>query len=169
VWWGKHKNDRGIREKVDPWKLKVPVFGQLFRKIAVSRFTRNFGTMIHAGVPLLQALDIVGETSGNLVIERAAKAVQESVRRGESLAGPLSQHPVFPPMVVQMMAVGEDTGALDTMLAKVADFYDDEVESTTEQLTSLIEPIMIVVIGAIVGGMVIAMYMPIFGVFNLIS
>jgi type IV pilus assembly protein PilC len=169
VWWGKHKNDRGIRERVDPWKLKLPVFGQLFRKIAVSRFTRNFGTMIHAGVPLLQALDIVGETSGNLVIERAAKAVQESVRRGESLAGPLSQHPVFPPMVVQMMAVGEDTGALDTMLAKVADFYDDEVESTTEQLTSLIEPLMIVVIGAIVGSMVIAMYMPIFGVFDLIK
>jgi type IV pilus assembly protein PilC len=169
VWWGKHKNDRGIRERVDPWKLKLPVFGQLFRKIAVSRFTRNFGTMIHAGVPLLQALDIVGETSGNLVIERAAKAVQESVRRGESLAGPLSQHPVFPPMVVQMMAVGEDTGALDTMLGKVADFYDDEVEATTEQLTSLIEPLMIVVIGAIVGAMVIAMYMPIFGVFELIS
>ncbi|WP_426592054.1 type II secretion system F family protein [Cellulomonas sp. McL0617] len=169
VWWGKHKNDRGIRERVDPWKLKVPVFGQLFRKIAVSRFTRNFGTMLHAGVPLLQALDIVGETSGNLVIEKAARAVQESVRRGESLAGPLSQHPVFPPMVVQMMAVGEDTGALDTMLGKVADFYDDEVEATTEQLTSLIEPLMIVVIGAIVGSMVIAMYMPIFGIFNLIS
>ena len=134
----------------------MPVFGQLFQKIAVSRFTRNFGTMIRAGVPILQALDIVGETSGNFVIERAAKAVQESVRRGESLAGPLSQHPVFPPMVVQMMAVGEDTGALDTMLAKVADFYDDEVEATTEQLTSLIEPLMIVVIGAIIGGMVIA-------------
>ncbi len=169
IWWSRHKNDRSIRERVDPWKLKVPVFGNLFRKIAVSRFTRNFGTMIHAGVPLLQALDIVGETSGNLVIERAAKAVQESVRRGESLAGPLSQHPVFPPMVVQMMAVGEDTGALDTMLGKVADFYDQEVESTTEQLTSLIEPLMIVVIGAIVGSMVIAMYMPIFGIFNLIS
>ncbi|AEE46135.1 type II secretion system F family protein [Cellulomonas fimi] len=169
VWWGKHKNDRGIRERVDPWKLKVPVFGALFKKIAISRFTRNFGTMIHAGVPLLQALEIVGETSGNIVIERAAKAVQESVRRGESLAGPLSQHEVFPPMVVQMMAVGEDTGALDTMLAKVADFYDQEVESTTEQLTSLIEPIMIVVIGAIVGAMVIAMYMPIFGIFSLIE
>src|SRR4029079_13155264 len=96
VWWGRHKNDRAVRERVDPWKLKIPVFGNLFKKIAVARFTRNFGTMIHAGVPLLQALDIVGETSGNLVIERAAKAVQESVRRGESLAGPLSQHPVFP-------------------------------------------------------------------------
>ncbi|GEA88810.1 type II secretion system F family protein [Cellulomonas cellasea] len=169
VWWGKHKNDRAIREKVDPWKLKVPVFGKLFQKIAVSRFTRNFGTMIHAGVPILHALDIVGETSGNLVIERAAKAVEESVRRGESLTGPLSQHPVFPPMVVQMMAVGEDTGALDTMLDKIADFYDQEVEATTEQLTSLIEPIMIVVIGGIVGGMIIAMYMPIFGIFNLIE
>ena len=169
IWWGRHKNDRAVRERLDPLKLKVPVFGPLFRKIAVSRFTRNFGTMIHAGVPLLQALDIVGETSGNLVIERAAKAVQESVRRGESLAGPLSQHPVFPPMVVQMMAVGEDTGALDSMLAKVADFYDQEVEATTEQLTSLIEPLMIVVIGAIVGFMVIAMYMPIFGVFDIIQ
>jgi len=168
-WWGKHKNDRAIRERLDPLKLKVPVFGPLFRKIAVSRFTRNFGTMIHAGVPLLQALDIVGEASGNIVIERAAKDVQESVRRGESLAGPLSQHPVFPPMVVQMMAVGEDTGALDTMLAKVADFYDQEVEAMTEQLTSLIEPLMIVVIGGIVGFMVVAMYMPIFGVFDLIE
>ncbi|ADG74721.1 Type II secretion system F domain protein [Cellulomonas flavigena DSM 20109] len=169
VWWGKHKNDRALRERIDPLKLKVPVFGPLFRKIAVSRFTRNFGTMIHAGVPLLQALEIVGEASGNIVIERAAKAVQESVRRGESLAGPLSQHPVFPPMVVQMMAVGEDTGALDTMLGKVADFYDQEVEAMTEQLTSLIEPLMIVVIGAIVGFMVISMYMPIFGVFDLIQ
>jgi type IV pilus assembly protein PilC len=168
-WWRKHKNDKAIRMRTDPLKLKLPVFGKLFQKIAVSRFTRNFGTMIHAGVPILQALDIVGETSGNLVIEKAAKAVQESVRRGESLSGPLSQHAVFPPMVVQMMAVGEDTGALDTMLGKIADFYDAEVEATTEQLTSLIEPLMIVVIGAIIGAMVIAMYMPIFGVFNLIS
>ncbi|WP_456847580.1 type II secretion system F family protein [Cellulomonas sp. P5_C6] len=168
-WWRKHKNDKSVRMRLDPLKLKLPVFGNLFRKIAVSRFTRNFGTMIHAGVPILQALDIVGETSGNLVIEKAAKAVQESVRRGESLSGPLSQHDVFPPMVVQMMAVGEDTGALDTMLGKIADFYDAEVEATTEQLTSLIEPLMIVVIGAIIGAMVIAMYMPIFGIFNLIS
>jgi type IV pilus assembly protein PilC len=169
AWWRKHKNDRAVRERVDPWKLKAPVFGKLFQKIAVSRFTRNFGTMIHAGVPILQALDIVGETSGNLVIEKASKAVEESVRRGESLTGPLSQHPVFPAMVVQMMAVGEDTGALDTMLAKIADFYDQEVEATTDQLTSLIEPLMIVVIGSIIGSMIIAMYMPIFGIFNLIK
>jgi type IV pilus assembly protein PilC len=169
AWWGRHKNDSGVRDKWDPFKLKVPVFGGLTKKIAVSRFTRNFGTMIHAGVPILQALDIVAATSGNVVVERAVRAVQESVRTGQSLTGPLSQHPVFPPMVVQMMAVGEDTGALDTMLHKISEFYDQEVEATTEQLTSLIEPIMIVVIGAIIGAMVIAMYMPIFGVFELIQ
>lgn len=169
VWWGRHKHDLAVRERVDPVKLRMPVFGPLTKKIAISRFTRNFGTMIRSGVPILQALDIVGETSGNLVIERAARAVQESVRRGESLAGPLSQHPVFPPMVVQMMAVGEDTGALDTMLGKVADFYDAEVEATTEQLTSLIEPIMIVVIGGIIGFIVVGLYMPIFSIFDVIQ
>lgn len=169
IWWGRHKNDRAVRERLDPLKLKVPVFGNLFQKIAVSRFTRNFGTMIHAGVPILQALDIVGQTSGNIVVERAAKSVQESVRTGQSLSGPLAQHPVFPPMVVQMMAVGEDTGALDTMLGKIADFYDDEVEATSEQLTSLIEPLMIVVLGSIIGSMIIALYMPIFSIFNLIN
>ena len=169
LWWGKHKNDKSVRELVDPWKLKVPVFGKLFQKIAVSRFTRNFGTMIHAGVPILQALDIVGETSGNLVIEKATRSVQESVRAGHSLTDPLSSHSVFPPMVVQMMAVGEDTGALDDMLEKIAEFYDQEVEATTEQLTSLIEPLMIVVLGTIIGGMIIALYMPIFSVFNLIN
>lgn len=168
-WWGKHKNDPAVREKLDPLKLKVPVFGSLTQKIAVSRFTRNFGTMVHAGVPILQALDIVAATSGNYVVEKAVRSVQESVRTGQSLTGPLAQHPVFPPMVVQMMAVGEDTGALDTMLHKISEFYDQEVEATTEQLTSLIEPIMIVVIGGIIGAMIIAMYMPIFGVFELIQ
>jgi type IV pilus assembly protein PilC len=169
IWWGRHKNDKEIRERLDPLKLRLPVFGPLWRKIAISRFTRNFSTMIHAGVPLLQALEIVGETSGNIVIEHATKAVQESVRRGESLSGPLAQHPVFPPMVVQMMAVGEDTGALDTMLGKVSDFYDQEVEATTEQLTSLIEPIMIVGLGGIIGFIVIGLYMPIFQIFNIIQ
>ncbi len=169
IWWAKHKNDRAVRERLDPLKLRLPVFGKLFQKIAISRFTRNFGAMLHAGVPLLQALEIVGETSGNIVIERATKAVQESVRTGESLAGPLADHPIFPPMVVQMMAVGEDTGALDSMLGKVADFYDQEVEATTEQLTSLIEPLMIVVLGSIIGGMIIALYMPIFSIFELIQ
>ncbi|VTR75583.1 type II secretion system F family protein [Cellulomonas hominis] len=168
-WWRKHKNDLGVRQRVDPIKLKVPVFGALFQKVAIARFTRNFGTMIRAGVPLLQALDIVGDTSGNIVISNAVKDVRDSVRTGQSLTGPLAHHKVFPPMVVQMMAVGEDTGALDTMLDKVADFYDQEVEATTEQLTSLIEPIMIVVIGSIIGGMIVALYMPIFSIYNAIQ
>jgi type IV pilus assembly protein PilC len=154
---------------VDPLKLKAPVFGPLFQKVALSRFSRNLGTMIRSGVPILQALDIVGETSGNLVLQKAGRAVQESVRRGESLAGPLAEHPVFPAMVVQMLAVGEDTGALDTMLEKIAEFYDQEVESTTEALTSLIEPLMIAVLGGIIGSMIIALYMPIFKVFDLIQ
>jgi len=169
VWWRKHKNDEAVRNRLDPLKLKVPIFGSLFRKVAVARFTRNFGTMIHAGVPILQALDIVGETSGNMVVERAAKAVRDSVRSGQSLAAPLNDHPVFPPMVVQMITVGEDTGALDEMLKKIAEFYDQEVEATTEQLTSLIEPLMIAILGTIVGSMIIALYMPIFSIFDLIE
>ena len=169
VLWNRNKRNLGFREKVEPLYLKAPVFGTLVQKIALSRFTRNLSSMLRAGVPILQALDIVGEVSGNIVVERAANDVRESVRRGNSLAGPLAQHPVFPPMVVQMMAVGEDTGALDTMLDKVADFYDQEVEATTDALTSLIEPLMIAVLGAIVGGMIVALYMPIFGVFELIQ
>jgi len=169
AWWKRNKNRYEVRSKVEPMYLRLPVFGGLIQKIAVSRFTRNFGAMIHSGVPILQALDIVGQASGNIVIERATKDVQDSVRRGDSLAGPLAQHKVFPPMVVQMIAVGEDTGALDTMLDKIADFYDQEVESTTEQLTSLIEPLMIAVLGGMIGAMVIALYMPIFKVFDLIG
>jgi len=149
--------------------LKAPIFGKLFQKVAISRFSRNLGTMIHAGVPILQSLDIVSDTTGNVVLARAIDDVENSVRRGESLAGPLAEHPVFPPMVVQMMAVGEDTGSLDAMLHKISDFYDSEVEATTEALTSLIEPIMIAVVGAIVGAMIIALYMPIFKVFDLIE
>ena len=167
--WKRTKNTERVRNIVDPMKLKMPVFGTLFQKLALSRFTRNLGTMIHSGVPILQALDIVSETTGNVVVSRAVQDVETSVRRGESLAGPLSHHPVFPPMVVQMMAVGEDTGSLDAMLHKISEFYDNEVEATTEALTSLIEPLMIAVVGAIVGGMIIALYMPIFKVFDLIK
>jgi type IV pilus assembly protein PilC len=121
----------------------MPVFGQLFTKVAIARFTRNFSTMMGAGVPILQALSIVGETSGNYVIENALEKVADSVRSGKSVAGPLALEPVFPSMVVQMISVGEDSGALETMLTKIADFYDQEVESTAEQLTALIEPLMI--------------------------
>jgi type IV pilus assembly protein PilC len=167
--WGRVKNTDKVREFVDPLKLKIPIFGNLFRKVALSRFSRNLGTMLSSGVPILQSLEIVGGTSGNVVIRDAAKAVEESVRKGETIAAPLAEHPVFPPMVVQMLAVGEETGAIDTMLHKISDFYDDEVEATTEALTSLIEPLMIAVLGGVVGSMIIALYMPIFSVFNLIS
>jgi type IV pilus assembly protein PilC len=167
--WRRVKNRERVRYVVDPLKLRVPIFGDLFRKVAISRFTRNLGTMLAAGVPILRSLEIVGEASGNVVIRDAAKAVEESVRRGESLAGPLAQHKVFPPMVVQMLAVGEDTGAMDTMLSKISEFYDQEVEATTEALTSIIEPLMIAVLGSVIGGMIIALYMPIFSVFNLIK
>ncbi len=167
--WRKNKNRRGFRAKVEPLYLKVPVFGPLMQKIALARFTRNLGAMLRAGVPILHSLDIVGEASGNIVVEDAARDVRESVRTGNSLAGPLSEHPIFPAMVVQMMAVGEDTGALDAMLDKIADFYDEEIEATTEQLTSLIEPIMIALLGGIVGFMVIALYMPIFSVFDIVK
>ena len=169
ILWKKYKHTPRVRNVVDPMKLKTPVFGPLFQKIALSRFSRNLGTMIHAGVPILQSLDIVADTTGNVVIARAIRDVEVSVRQGESLAGPLVNHPVFPPMVVQMMAVGEDTGSLDAMLHKISDFYDQEVEATTEALTSLIEPIMIAVVGAIVGAMIVALYMPIFKVFDLIK
>jgi type IV pilus assembly protein PilC len=169
VLWKQNKHKKGFRNVVEPIYLKAPIFGQLVRKLAIARFTRNFGAMIKAGVPILQALDIVSEASGNVVVERAAKDVKESVRTGNTLAGPLTEHPIFPTMVVQMIAVGEDTGALDTMLEKIADFYDQEVESTTDALTSLIEPLMIAVLGSIIGTMIIALYMPIFGIFDLIK
>jgi type IV pilus assembly protein PilC len=169
VTWGKVKNKEQVRNVVDPVKLKIPVFGKLFQKIALSRFARNLGTMMHAGVPILQSLDIVADTTGNVVLGRAIRDVQESVRNGESLTAPLSNHPVFPPMVVQMLAVGEDTGALDSMLHKISEFYDQEVESTTESLTALIEPLMIAILGGIVGSMIIALYMPIFKVFDMIE
>ena len=167
--WKKVKRKPEVRAIVDPLKLKLPVFGDLFRKIALTRFARNLGTMMQSGVPILQSLDIVAETTGNVVLERATRAVQESVRTGESLSKPLLDHPVFPPMVVQMMAVGEETGALDTMLHKIAEFYDQEVESTTESLTALIEPLMIAFLGGIVGAMIVALYMPIFKIFDLIK
>src|SRR6059058_1339223 len=146
--WKKVKRKEQVRNVVDPLKLKVPVFGDLFRKVALARFARNLGTMMHSGVPILQSLEIVADTTGNIVLERAIRDVQDSVRGGETIAGPLANHPVFPPMVVQMMSVGEDTGALDAMLHKISEFYDQEVESTTEALTSLIEPLMIACLGS---------------------
>jgi type IV pilus assembly protein PilC len=162
------RTQRG-RYALDRFKLKVKVFGPLFHKSALSRFARTLSTLIRSGVPILQALEIVGDTVNNAVISRAIRDVQDSVREGESLAAPLSKHATFPAMVVQMMAVGEETGALEVMLAKVADFYDQEVEAAVASLTSLIEPILIAVMGAAVGGMVIALYLPLFNIINLIK
>ncbi len=167
--WSRIRHKESVRRVVDPLKLKTPVFGALFQKIALSRFARNLGTMLSSGVPILQSLDIVADTTGNIVIGDAVRDVQDSVRNGESLTGPLAHHPVFPPMVVQMLAVGEDTGALDAMLHKISEFYDQEVEATTEALTALIEPLMIAVLGGIIGSMIIALYMPIFKIFDLIK
>ncbi|WP_104200501.1 type II secretion system F family protein [Cryobacterium sp. Y29] len=168
-WWRTNKNTEAVRRRVDPFKLKLPVFGPLLMKLAIARFSRNFSTMIAAGVPILQSLAIVGETSGNWVIESALRKVAESVRQGGSIAGPLAQAPIFPPMVVQMIAVGEDAGALEQMLAKVADFYDQEVQATTEQLTALIEPLMIAFIGVVIGGMIVALYLPMFSIFEYVK
>jgi type IV pilus assembly protein PilC len=169
VFWGKYKHTSQVRNVVDPLKLKMPVFGKLFQQIAISRFTRNLGTMMKSGVPILQSLDIVADTTGNIVLGRVVRDVQDSVRNGEALTAPLSNHPVIPAMVVQMMVVGEETGALDTMLHKISEFYDQEVEAATEQLTAMIEPLMIAFLGGVIGSMIVALYMPIFKIFTIIS
>jgi type II secretory pathway component PulF len=162
------KNSDGFRAVLDPIRLRLPVFGQLSRKIVIARFARNFSNMIGAGVPILQALKIVGEVSNNIVYQRALERVGEAVRKGESIAEPIAAETVFPSMVAQMIAVGEDAGSLETMLEKIASFYDSEVESTTEALTSLIEPLLIAFLGVVVGGMIVALYLPIFQITSLI-
>jgi type IV pilus assembly protein PilC len=155
------KTPRG-RRFIDSVKLKLPVFGSLFHKMALSRFSRTLGTLVSSGVPILQALEITSNTVGNVLVSEAVENVRAGVKEGESIARPLGQSPLFPPMVIQMLAIGEETGSLDTMLNKVSDFYDSEVAATVEALTSLLEPILIVFLGLVVGTIVIALYMPIF-------
>ena len=162
------KSEKG-RLTWDKLKLRVPIFGPLFHKTAMARFARTLSVLNRSGVPILQALDIVQDTVGNAVVANAVKDLQAGVKEGESLATPLSRHEVFPAMVVQMMAVGEETGALDTMLEKVAIFYDEEVSAAVESLTSLIEPVMIAIVGGAVGAIVIALYLPTFRIFELIK
>jgi type IV pilus assembly protein PilC len=157
------------RRRWDAFKLRAPVFGQLVHKTALARFSRSLAALVRAGVPILDALEIVSETAGNMVLAEAVADTQAAVKAGESLARPLEAHPVFPPMVTQMIAVGEETGALDELLEKIADFYDSEVEATVAALTSLIEPLLIVVMGVCVGGMVIALYMPMFSIITKIG
>lgn len=152
----------GGRKFIDTIVLKLPVFGDLLRKTAVARFTRTLGTMMSSGVPILEALEIVAKTAGNMVIEEAIMRARKSLSEGKTLAEPLEDTKVFPPMVTQMIMVGESTGAMDTMLNKIADFYEDEVDAAVEALTSLIEPLLMVFLGVVVGGLVIALYLPIF-------
>jgi type IV pilus assembly protein PilC len=150
------------RVVVDDMMLKLPVFGTLLRKVAVAKFTRTMGTMISSGVPILEALDIVAKTAGNKTIEAAIYKVRSAITEGRTMADPLSESGVFPSMVCQMVAVGESTGALDSMLGKIADFYDDEVDAAVGNLTAMIEPFMMVFLGVTIGGLVVSMYLPIF-------
>ena len=163
-----YATDRG-KMKIDGAMLRIPVLGPVLRKSAIARFTRTLGTLISSGVPILNGLDITARTAGNKVVETAIYAVRESISQGDTISEPLKQSGVFPPMVTQMIAVGEQTGALDEMLDKIANFYDDEVDTAVDSLTSIIEPVMIVVMGALVGGMLIAMYLPMFKLINVIG
>jgi type IV pilus assembly protein PilC len=160
-----YKTEAG-RFAIDGIMLKLPVVGDVIQKVAVARFTRTFGTLVRSGVPMLTALEVVKETAGNAVLSKAVESVQKEVREGGSISKPLAKEPLFPSMVVQMVAVGEETGKLDDMLAKIADFYDEEVENSVEALTSVLEPIMVVFIGGIVGSVVVGMYLPIFSIIN---
>jgi type IV pilus assembly protein PilC len=165
----RYKKSDGGRARIDAIKIRVPVFGPLFHKVAIARFSSTLSMLMRAGVPILQALEIVKDTVNNQVISSAVEDVKTSVREGESIAKPLGKHSVFPPMVVQMMAVGEETGAVDTMLDKVSEFYNSEVKATVEALTSLIEPLLIAIIGGAVGAAVVALYMPMFNIINVIE
>ena len=156
-------------EMWDRWKLKLPVFGPLVHKICMTRFSRTFAQLIRAGVPILEVMEIVGETSGNMVIEKAIKDVSARVEKGDQLTTAMSKQAVFPPMLLRMIAAGEATGKIDVMLEKMSDFWDEEIEAILAALTSLIEPLLIVVLGVIVGGIVIAMFLPIFKLNDIVS
>ena len=165
IWYG----TRGGRMAIDTIILKLPVLGILMRKIAVARFTRTLGTLISSGVPILEGLDITARTSGNAVIEKALNQVRKSLEEGKSLTDPLKESEVFPGMVTQMIAVGEQTGAMDAMLQKIADFYEEEVDAAVKDLLTALEPIMIVFLGLVVGGVVISMYLPLFSLIGKLS
>lgn len=150
------------KKKIDQLMLKIPIFGEIIKKVAVARFTRTLGTMVSSGVPILDALDITAKTAGNSVVEEIIIDAKKSIAEGQTIAEPLSENEVFPGMVAQMIAVGEATGALDAMLAKIADFYDDEVDAAVTAMTSMLEPLLMLFLGGSIGGLVIAMYLPIF-------
>ena len=162
----RQRESEAFRLAVDKAKLRMPVFGSLFRKLAMSRFSRNLGLLLNVGVPVMQALSVVGDTTGNEVINAAMKDVQAAVRGGQPMSSALRIHKIFPEMVTQMIEVGEESGQISQMLDKVADFYDREVDSAAESLTASIEPIMVLVMGAVVGGMVICLYLPMFTIYQ---
>ncbi|MBI3012394.1 MAG: type II secretion system F family protein [Elusimicrobia bacterium] len=153
---------RDFARKADALTLKLPIFGTILKKVAVAKFTRTFSTLIKAGVPILQALDTVAQTAGNIIVEEAVLTAKGSIREGERIAKPLAESKVFPTMVVSMISIGEETGNLDTMLAKIAEFYESEVNAAVEGLTSMIEPLVIVFMGAVIGTIVVAMFLPMF-------
>lgn len=157
-----YRNTKSGRKTTDTIYLKLPIFGDLLKKTAVARFTRTLGTMLSSGVPILDSLEIVAKTAGNIVIEEIVLEVRGSIAEGQTIAEPLSENDVFPGMVIQMISVGEATGALDTMLEKIADFYDKEVDAAVEALTSMLEPLLMLFLGGAIGGLVVAMYLPIF-------
>ena len=163
-----YRTEKG-QATIDALLLKVPVMGTLIRKVAVARFTRTLGTLVSSGVPILEGLRITARTAGNKVVEKAVLQCRAAVTAGKTLAEPLKASGVFPPMVIQMISVGEQTGALDAMLSKIADFYDDEVDVAVSSMTALLEPIMIVVLGVLIGGLVVAMYLPIFKLVTLVK
>lgn len=160
------RTNYGFRLAMDRFKLKLPVFGTLFTKLAISRWARNLGTLLAVGVPIIQALDIVGGTAGNAVVGEAMSDVRDAVRSGSQMSGQLAKHPMFPNMVVQMLEVGEETGQITEMLDKVADFYDQEVETATDSLTSAMEPLLVVLLGAVIGTMVVCLYLPMFSIYQ---
>jgi type IV pilus assembly protein PilC len=165
VWYGTPQG----RFVLDTILLKLPVMGIVMRKIAVARFTRTLGTLISSGVPILEGLDITARTAGNAVVERALQKVRRSLEEGKSLTEPLKDSEVFPGMVTQMIAVGEQTGAMDAMLSKIADFYEEEVDAAVKDLLTALEPVMIVFLGLVVGGVVISMYLPLFSLIGKLS
>jgi len=156
------KRSDAFRLKFDALKLRLPVFGDMIRKMSIARFTRTLGTLVRSGVPIIQSLETVAKTSGNKVIEKAINEAKESIKEGERIADPLKKSNVFPPMVIQMISVGEETGSLDTMLIKISDFYDREVDESVKALTSMIEPLIIVFMGGVIGSMVLALFLPMF-------
>ena len=168
-WWNRNKHKEHIRRFLDPIVIKTPVFGKLIQKVIIARFTKNFGSLLAAGLPVMQVMDIVGSTSGSTVLEDALQEAKKGVAAGELIAPQLGKHKIFPRMLVEMLSVGEDAGEIPLMMERISTSYSEEVDTMTESLAALLEPLMLMVLGGVVGSMVIAMYMPIFSIYDLVG